>query len=232
MAKKFKVKTRFNIKDKIIIGLCRFFKKRPEFVNLIEGDLPEICIMIGNHNGAGGPFHYRAFMDNRFMSWGAHQMCESFGSRWRYLYYIFYRQKLGYGKLRAFFMSLVLGFIAPLVYGVAGIIPVYYDMRIVNTYRYSIECFENGVSVFVLPEASDEGYKEKIEGVFPGFLQLAKLYYKQYNADIPIYTLRYNKRPKKIVVGKPMYYQELAKEYTDEEILQIFIDYMNSLKEY
>ena len=231
MAKKFKVKKRFNLPDKILLWLSFLLKKHPKIINLNDGGLPEKCIMLGNHNGAGGPFNYRAFMKGRWMSWGAHQMCENFRSRRKYLYHIFYRQKLGFGKFRSRVMSVILGFFAPWIYHCAGIIPVYFDSRILLTYKYSMACLEQDVRVFVFPEDSDNGYKEIIEKMWPGFLQLAKLHYKRAGTDLPIYTLRYNPKPKRIVIGKPMYYRELAKEHTDDEILQIFTDYMNSLKE-
>jgi len=231
MVKKFKVKTKFDLGDRIIRRIGRIIKRRPKIIDLNDEKMPPKCIMIGNHNGAGGPFHYRAFLEGAFMSWGAHQMCENFRSRRRYLYHTFYRQKLGWGKFKAFVMSILFGFIAPLAYGFAGIIPVYYDSRIMLTYKYSMNCLEKDVSVFVLPEDSSEGYKEVIEGFWPGFLQLSKLYYKRHNADLPIYTLHYSKKPKKIVIGKPMYYRELSEGRTDREVMRVFIDYMNSLKD-
>ena len=236
MAKKFKVKTKDNFLDKFLYGLLRIFKRKPEFINLNEGaengkDLPQKCLMIGNHNGAGGPFTFRVFLKHRLMSWGAHQMCEGFTSRRRYLYYTFYRQKLGWNRVKAFIMSYVFGVLSRPAYSYAGIIPTYFDSRLFHTYKYSMECLEKGISVFVFPEDATDGYKEYIERFWPGFLHFAKLYYKRTGVDLPIYTLFYSKKPKTIVIGKPMYYQELLKEHTDEEILEIFRNYMNSLNE-
>ena len=234
MAKKFKVKTRDNFTDKILYIICRIFKRTPKFFNLNDGapdgrDLPKSCLMIGNHNGAGGPFTYRMFLKKRFMSWGAHPMCEGFSSRRHYLYHTFYRQKLGWNRFKAFVMSYIFGVISKWAYAFAGIIPTYPDSRLFHTYKYSMECFEKDVSVLVFPEDSEYGYKEYIERFWPGFIHFAKLYYKRTGVDFPIYTMYYCKKPKSIVIGKPLYYQELAKEHTDEEILEIFRRYMNSL---
>lgn len=231
MAKSFKVKTKDNLGDRILRGIVRIFKRKPLIVNLNVEEPPKKCLLIGNHNGAGGPFSFRTFWRHRFMTWGAHPMCEGFKNRRRYLYHIFYRQKLGYGRIRAFLSSIGFGVISKLAYGFAGIIPIYYDNRLFLTYKYSFECLDKGVSVFIFPEDSTEGYKERIEKFMPGFLHLSRLYYKKYGVDLPIYTLYYNKKPKTIVIGKPMYYQELLKEHTDGEILKIYMDYMNSLRE-
>jgi len=237
MARKFKVQTKDSPLTKFLTWLAKIFKRKPNFINLNEGaadgaDLEKRCILIGNHNGAGGPFTYRTFMNKRFMTWGAHQMCEGFSSRRKYLYHTFYRQKLGWPKGKARFMSVFFGSIAGIFYRCAGIIPVYFDLRIAQTFKYSNECLAKDISVLITPEDSTEGYKEHIERLWPGFLHFAKLHYKRYGTDLPIYTLYYSKKPKTIVIGKPMFYQELLKQgYSEEEITEKFRVYMNSLSE-
>ena len=231
MAKKFKVKKKFGPFDRFLRRLCWIVKKKPQIINLNEEALPKQCMMIGNHNGAGGPFTLRTFMKENFMSWGAHQMTEGFFSRRRYLYYIFYRQKLGYGKIRSWLFSLGFGIFSPLPYRAAGTIPIYYDARLRRTFEYSVQCIEQDVPVMIYPEDSNDGYKDVIEKFLPGFLQLSKIYYKKHGVDLPIYTVHYNRDPKKIVIGKPLCYRELAKKHSDVEILDIFMNYMNSLKD-
>lgn len=228
---KFRVKTRETILGKIFEAVGKKFKKRPEIINLNETPMETRCIMIGNHCGARGPVNYRAFIRKRFMTWGAHQMCEGFNHRRKYLYHIFYRQKLGYSKFKSFLLSISFGFVSKFVYNYAGIIPVYYDARTFSTFKYSIQCLEKDVSVLIFPEDSSEGYKFKIGKLWPGFLQLAKLCYKRYGEDIPIYTLYYNKNLNTITIGKPMYFSELAKEHNEEEMVKIFMDYLNFLGE-
>ncbi|MCL2847784.1 MAG: hypothetical protein FWE13_03430 [Firmicutes bacterium] len=237
--KKFKVKTRERLYDRLIRGLSRIIKRKPKFINLNEGmeldgrDLPKQCMLIGNHNGAGGPYSFRTFMKRkRFMIWGAHPMCENYKSRRHYLYHTFYRQKLGWSKPRAKIMSWFFGSFSHIIYAHAGIIPTYTDGRLSRTFKYSFECLEKDVSVFVFPEDSSEGYKEQIEKFWPGFLHFAILYYKRKGEDLPIYTCYYHKKPKTIVIGKPLYVQELLKENSKEEVLEIFRTYMNSLREY
>ncbi|MCL2675776.1 MAG: hypothetical protein FWE84_04220 [Firmicutes bacterium] len=230
MAKKFKVKQRENFTDKILRAIGALFKRSPKFTDLNEEAIEKKSILIGNHYGAGGPYTYRTHMKHRFMTWGAHQMCEGFKSRWRYLYHVFYRQKKGYRKFPAWIMASLFSLASRWVYGFAGVIPIYYDLNIAHTFKYSFECLSKDVSVFVFPENSNEGYKEIIEEFYPGFLKLAQLYYNKFKVDLPIYTLFFSARHKRVIVGKPMYLQELKKELSSEqEILDCFRNYMNSL---
>ena len=243
---KFKVKKRYNLLDLVLVGICKTVIKKPKIINLNEGklkDLPKKCILIGNHNGAAGPYNYKTFLRKWFMVWGAHQMCESFRSRRAYLYDIFYQKKLKYKKFKARLLSIVFGYIAPWPYKATGMVPVYYDERIIHTYKYSLQCLEQDVPLLIFPENSDDGYKDPVEEFWPGFIHLTKLYYKRHGVDLPIYPINYSKKqkadkktgrkkvPKKMVIGKPLYYQELAKKHTDEEITKIFMDQVNSLKE-
>ncbi|MCL2256395.1 MAG: hypothetical protein FWC11_06055, partial [Firmicutes bacterium] len=64
------------------------------------------------------------------------------------------------------------------------------------------------------------------------FIHFSELYYRRHNEDLPIYTCYYQKKPKTIVIGKPMFLQELKKEHSEEEIMNIFKDYMNSLRDH
>ena len=229
--RKFKVKTKESLFDKIFGGICKFFKRKPEFIDLNGNPIEKKSIIIGNHNGAGGPFHYRGFMKHRFMTWGAHPMCEGYISRWKYLYHVFYRQKLHYSKFKSFIIATLFGLIAGVVYRYAAVLPLYFDKRIMSTCRYSFECIEKDVSIFIFPENSSDGYNEKPLSFHPGFLTFSKLYYKRKGVDLPVYTLFYKKRPKQIIIGKPMYINELLKTHSEQEVLEIFRSYMNSLPE-
>jgi hypothetical protein len=228
--KKIRIVKKLGFWGRLLRWIVRHVKSHPRVIYLTGEPLPTRCIMIGNHNGAGGPVSFRTFLKENYMTWGAHQMTEGFFSRRRYLSRIFYRQKLGYGPIKSFLFAFGLGIFAPLPYTAAGTIPIYYDSRLRHTIKWSIEAIENDVPILAFPEDSEEGYKEIIKSLYPGFLLVAKMYYKKHGVDLPIYTLRYERKPKCITIGKPMYYQELAKDHTEEEILQIFTDYMNSLK--
>lgn len=231
MAKKFKVKQKYNFGNNILRVIGKMAKRDPKILNTNENAIEDKCIMIGNHSGAGGPFTYKQAVPKQFMSWGAHQMCEGFKSRWNYLYHIFYQKKKGWKKFPAFIMATLFGMISRGVYDYAGIIPVYYDNRVKNTFRYSFECIEKNVAVFIFPENSNDGYKKVLEEFYGGFITLSRMYYKKYGVDLPIYTMYYSnaKKARKIIIGKPIYANELLKTKSEEEVINIYKDYMNSL---
>lgn len=188
-------------------------------------------IMVGNHSGAKGASVYRLSSPDKdyFMSWGAHQMIEGYKDRRAYLKDIFYGQKLGYSKAKANASATVFAMVSKIIYRVAGILPIYYDMRFKSTIEHSLTCFENGVSIMIFPEDSSKGYFDEITSFSPGFLYLSKIYYKKYGIDLPIYPAYFNRHYMKIVFGKPLYYQELLKTHTQDEILKIFVDEVNGL---
>jgi len=227
----FKTKTRDTAADSFFMGLVKVFKKMPRIIDLNgqAHSFPRRMILIGNHSAASGPLTYRLALKFRFMTWSMHMMMEGYKSRWNYLYHVFYRQKLGYSKFKSFVIATLFALISRICYKIAGTIPVYYDNRLITTFRNSLKCLEDNVSVFVFPENSNSGYLTKIEQFFPGFLHLSKIFYKKYGVDLPIYTLYYSKTAKKIVIGKPMYYGELSKENSDKDIIENFRKYLNSL---
>ena len=231
MGKKLKIRKKIGWFAWFITWVTRTFKKNPKVINLNEEPLPNQCIMIGNHNAANGPVKYYSFLGRYFMTWGAHQMCEGFLSRRRYLYHIFYRQKLGYSKFRSAILAVLFGLISKRVYSSAGIIPVYYDSRLRKTFGYSIDCLEQNVPILIFPEDSNAGYKDPPEMLWPGFILTSKAYYAKHGVDLPIYTIYYSRKKLRIIIGKPMYYNELAKNHAKQEILQIFVDYMKELRD-
>jgi 1-acyl-sn-glycerol-3-phosphate acyltransferase len=233
MAKKFKVKTRFSLVDRIWWVILKRIVPRPQFIDLNENPgYPKNCILIANHRSAAGPFTYRVHMKPVFMVGAAHQVCEGFRSRWKYLYYTFYQKKCHRPKIVSFLLASTLGSVISSLYRFAGALPIYFDNRIVNTFKYCLQTIEAGVPVAFFPENSDEGYYELPKAFNKGFLTLAKLYYERHGVDIPIYTHLFATNPSRIITGKPMYYHELAQKHSDDEINEMFRLYMNSLVEH
>ena len=229
----FKVKKKngflFNC-TKWLVHLIRGGK--PTIINLNEdGKIPEGSIIIANHNGASGPMSYKTFLaPPAMMTWGAHQMCENYKSRRRYLIDVFYGQKLGFGKKRAWISGTLFAIVSGAFYSMAGIIPVYYDNRLRRTYEYSFECLKENVNVMIFPENSDNGYKEILEDDFhPGYLHFAKLWSKKIKKEVPIYTYFYSKKEHTIVIGKPHYISEIEAQYGKDGVNTFFREYMNKI---
>lgn len=226
-----KEKTKWDIfVTKVLRTLHISLSNYAAMINLNE-DWEGRKIMIGNHSGAKGASIYKLSSpkDHYFMSWGAHQMIENYKSRWNYLYHIFYQQKLGYSKCKAFLSATTFALVSKIIYRIAGILPIYYDFRFKSTIEHSFACFENGVDILIFPEDSTKGYFDELTGLAPGFLTLSKLYYKKYGIDLPIYPMYFNRNYMRVVIGKPLYLQELMKTHNQQEILDIFLDKLNGL---
>ena len=193
--------------------IIRLFVRRPS-VNILgeEKELINRAIYIGNHSGASGPFTYELYFPKTTAPWGAYQMAGKYKVRWKYLYHIFYRQKLKYGKCRSWFTATIFAVISKLLYSGLGYLPTYPDARLLGSIKKSIDILHEGYSVGIFPEDSSNGYKEYLEDYNHGFVTLSKLYYKKYGEDLPVYNIYYSKKLAKIVVAQPVFINKMLED--------------------
>ena len=93
-----------------------------------------------------------------------------------------------------------------------------------------MEILDDDKAILVFPEDSNEGYKEVITSFFSGFVLLSLQYYKKTNEDLPIYPIYYHKKKKVIIVGKPLFVQELiSRGMNREQIAELFCNEVNNL---
>ena len=193
-------------------------------------EFPKKCIIVSNHNNKKGPVVYEFSLPVRHATWGAYPMLGSYSMRFHYLRDVFYMQKNGVKKWKA---TLRAGFEALFsIYAYKGIkvIPSYPDARLMKTLQYSMQCLDNDIAVSVYPEDSDNGYFDEMTHFFPGFVMLADMYYKKSGEDLPVFPVYYGRKKKKIVVGKPLYVQDLVKQgLTRDEIAEKFRLEVNKL---
>lgn len=205
-------------------GAIKKVKKQPEIINLNDDNLSERAIFVANHSAASGPFTYELFFPKYFIPWGTHEMCGNYKMRWNYLYYVFYRQKLKYSKLKAFILATGFGTFSIFLYRATGLIGTYKDARLKKTFEKSFEVLNNNISLLIFPENSNDGYFDKPIGYQEGFVKLSKLYYKKTNIDLPIYNVYYSKDKNKIIIDKPIKINKLMQEgLTETDIAQKFL---------
>lgn len=213
----------------LILMIGRWIKKKPKLINRNDA-LPKQAIFISNHSGASGPMNLALFFPAFFVPWGAHPMVGNYISRWRYLYFVFYRQKLGYGKVRSFLIATLFGIISKRLYRGMDLIPTYEDMRLKTTFRKSEMMINNQKSILVFPEDSSQGYHDHILKYHEGFIAFADYYYQKYNMDLPIYPLYFSKKLNIILIDKPQSIRELyAKGLDRTGIAHHFKDCTNHL---
>ena len=158
-----------------------------------------------------------------------------------YLRDILYIKKCGAkpGFMTSFKASF-LAFFSLWIYRGMHIMPTYTDARFANTLRYSKQVLDANMSVMIYPENSNEGYKEVLMEFFPGFVMLSEKYYRATGEDLPVYPVYYSIKKRIMVIGKPLYVQDLVKEGMDRyqiaerfknEVNQLYFDYIQEKSE-
>lgn len=226
----FRLKRRWGIR--FIRLFLMMFKRRPEIINLSGGELIPQAILLSNHSGADGPMTYEMYFPLTVTDWGAHEMFGNIKERWNYLYHVFYRQKLHWGKAKSFFVATVFCIISKGIYRSIGLIPTYTDSRFITSVKTSVKILEQNYPVLIFPEDSEEGYTNPPKSFNKGFITLSKLYYKLKKVDLPVYTmyLLKVKKKKKIIIAPPIYVNELLSDgLTEEQICEHCLDICRNL---
>jgi len=216
----------FRITRKVL----KLFYKVKTIENLNGEPLPNKCIIVSNHSAKTGPMCMELYFPCFCAKWGAYQMLGNYNMRFHYLRDIFYMQKQGFSKFKATPKAAFEALFSILFYRGMKILPTFTDSRLRKTLQYSMDVLDNDMAVMVFPENSNEGYFDEMTQFFPGFVMLAETYYKKTGEDVPVYPVYYSKKHKKIVIGKPLQVQELAKEGMDRyQIAERFKDEVNGL---
>ncbi len=195
-----------------LAAILRVFKRRPEIVNLSGGELADKAIYLSNHAGANGPLSYELFFPKLLTGWGTHEMFGNVRERWSYLYHVFYRQKLHWGKFRAFFVATVFAPISRSFYRSIGLIPTYADSRFISSVKISCKILDENHALLIFPEDSSRGYLNPPEGFNNGFVTMAKLYFKRRGEDVPVYPVYYLTKERKMVIAPPIYANAMLAE--------------------
>jgi hypothetical protein len=233
MAKKPKIKKKLSPVMRLLRRIVRLFLGKHEVINLNDTPLPAQCILLGTHNGMNGPFVYQSYLPRFCVPWGTHEMRGNYVERWNYLYHVFYRKKNNIAKVPAFFKATIIALFSKMMYRGVGLIGTYTDGRQIKAIKLSIEHIEAGVPVMLFPENSNEGYFEVLNECHSGFVILANRYNRMHNTDIPVYPSYYNKKHRRIVIGKPLFVRAMQERdgLTREEIAEITKGIINGLRD-
>ena len=227
----YKVKLKRGVGMRLLSGFLKIFKSRPQFINESGAELEGKAIYLSNHAGANGPMTYEMYFPLIYTGWGAYEMFGSYRERWNYLYHVFYRQKLHWGKFKSFFVATVFGTISKRIYRGIGLIPTYTDGRFASSLKTSCKILDTDNPILIFPEDSTNGYLNPPIAFNKGFITLAKLYYKMRKVDLPVYSgYLLSGKKRKMVVGKPVYVNKLLEEgKSEDEICQMALENMQNL---
>ncbi|MGN0806234.1 MAG: hypothetical protein ACI4MC_04275 [Candidatus Coproplasma sp.] len=228
---KYKIKLKRGLGIRFLKAFLKMFKSKPEFINQSGGELESKAIYLSNHSGADGPLTYELYFPMIITCWGAHEMFGNYRQRWNYLYHVFYRQKLHWGRFKSFFVATVFGVISKRLYRGIGLIPTYHDGRFASSLKTSCKILDSDNPLLIFPEDSTEGYLNPPVAFNKGFIAMAKLYYKIRKADLPVYSAYLlNEKKRKMVIGAPIYVNQLLSEgKTEDEICRMALENMQKL---
>lgn len=209
--------------------ILRLFYKKPEIV-YCGGEIEDGAIIVGNHCSMRGPVVYEMYLPAFCAKWGAGEMLGSYRSRFAYLRDVYFMKKKGYGKVTASFLAFFDAFFSIFFYRGMKFLPTWRDARFAKTVVNSVEVLQDGTSVLIFPENSEEGYKEVLTEFFPGFVILAEKFYKKTGKDVPIYPVYYSDKANLMVIGEPLFVQDFIKRGLDRvQIAEYFRDRVNDL---
>lgn len=171
----------------------------------VEGaeNLPqEAAVIVGNHTQMNGPIACELYFPTDRYTWCAGQMME-YKEVPAYAYEDFWSQK---PKLLRPFYKLLSYIITPIsvcVFNNAQTIPVWHDMRLVTTFKRSMEKLQQGASVVIFPE-HDVPHNHIICQFQDRFIDLARMYYRKTGVALPFVPLYIAPKLKKMFIGKPV----------------------------
>jgi len=226
--KEFKVPSR---KQPIFKIFGKIFKLayKADVESLID-EIPDKAIIVTNHSAKSGPMTLELYYPKFNVKWAAHEMLGNYKSRFLYLRNILYIQKMHKNKFVATIKATYEAVFSKCVYRGMKMLPTYPDIRIRHTIENSIKVLESNASVMIFPENSSLGYFDELQSVFPGFVMLAERYYKKTGEDVPVIPGYVSIKHQKIIVGKPLYVQELMQEGLDRQgVADRFMEEINAL---
>ncbi len=202
-------------------------------VRVIADEVPEKSIIAAIHSAKRGPMVYECCYPRFHASWGAHEMMGNYKSRFKYLRNVLYIQKMHKNKFSATIKAAFEALFSLFFYRGMKILPTYPDNRLKSTIQVSMDALDQNMSVMIYPEDSNDGYFNEMTAAFPGFIMLAEQYFKKTGEDVPIVPVHYQRKTNEIIIGYPLYVQELKKSMqgggTRQQVADIFKEEVNGL---
>lgn len=201
-----KKKPKYFFVYKIVCGLIRLFYPKPEVVGAEK--IPPSSIIVGNHAQMNGPIVGEVYFPQSCYIWCASQMLH-LKEVPAYAFEDFWSKKPKYIR---WFYKLLSYIIAPLsvaVFNSAHTIPVYHDMRIVNTFRKTSEKMKDGHNIIIFPE-HNVPYNNILWEFQENFISVAKYHHKRTGQEVSFVPMYVAPSLKKTFIGKPIKFDASA----------------------
>lgn len=183
-------------------------------------NLPEEpCVIVGNHSQANGPIMAQIYMPRQSYTWCISNMMH-LKEVPAYAFEDFWSKK---PKWSLWFFKICSYLIAPIgsfVMYHADTIAVYKDKRVMQTFTESVEKLQNGADVVIFPECYDE-HNNIVHEFQQGFVDVARIYYRKTKKSLPFVPAYVCPGLKKLVFGKPIYYNTEAVPKEESERVRV-----------
>ena len=157
------------------------------------------AIIVGNHTQMNGPIAGELFLPENCYTWCAGQMMNRKEVP-KYAFQDFWSQK---PKWTHPFYRVLSHIIAPLaenIFNNARTIPVYRDMRIMSTFKKTIQRLKEGANILIFPE-KDEKHNNIVYQFQENFVDVAMLYHKKTGIELTFVPLYIAPSMKKMYIG-------------------------------
>ena len=184
---------------RIIKGFVRVCYGKMEVVGL--ENLPEDnAIIVGNHTQMNGPIAGELFLPENCYTWCAGQMMNRKEVP-EYAFKDFWSQKPRWTHPFYKGLSHVIAPLADHIFNNARTIPVYRDMRIMSTFKKTIQMLKDDANILIFPE-KDERHNNILYQFQENFVDVAMLYYKKTGIELTFVPLYIAPKMRKMYIGK------------------------------
>lgn len=164
----------------------------------------EPAVFVCNHSAVRGPVMMTLDFKRKHQTWTVSHALDSKQA----VNFAFHDIFFGNSRRCKWFWRLLSRIVAkllpPLLY-YSDTIPVYHDKNIVKTFKQSVKALSDGEDLVIFAE-SPKRFSEYICELQPGFIDIARLYYRKSKKAIKFYPVYLEKKNAVISVGKPIVY--------------------------
>ena len=191
--------------------------------NLPEGP----CVIVGNHSHMFGPIAGELYIPGRHSVWCAAEMMER-AEVPAYAFRDFWSGKPGWTHGFYRLLSHLIAPVSALIFNSAHTIPVYHDMRLVNTFRETVTQLAAGVRIVIFPETYEK-HNNIVYRFQDRFIDLARFYWRKTGKALPFVPMYIAPRLKTVSFGKAIIFDPEAR--INEERQRICALLMDSVTE-
>ena len=182
----------------------------------------EPAVFVGNHAGPIGPININYNFPLPFRPWVIDLLFDK-KVRANYVFHDFFFGRSSKAKWFIRFLSKIVAAGTSGLLERVGIIKVskqVLGMR--KTFDDTVRALNDGYNIIVFPESFDT-YKEYINKLHNGFVNIAGRYYKETGKCLKFYPMYIGPKQKSIVVGEPTVYDPTADPHAERERIALYL---------